>query len=32
MNPNLPNLESTEEKIREVLNTFCYIISNNYHK
>jgi hypothetical protein len=29
MNPNLPNLESNEEKIREVLNSFCYIKSNN---
>jgi hypothetical protein len=29
MNPNLPNLEINEEKIREVLNTFCYIKSNN---
>ena len=29
MNPNLPNLESNEEKIREVLNTFCYIKSKN---
>ena len=29
MNPNLPNLERNEEKIREVLNSFCYIKSNN---
>ena len=29
MNPNLPNLEINEEKIREVLNTFCYIKSKN---
>ena len=29
MNPNLHNLESNEEKIREALNAFCYIKSNN---